>query len=143
MTLHDYLIENSQQLTIQEDDIVRIETDFDIVFSDELRNFFKTYNGTRIPVCLHDKFTWLEVSCLEAIKHGTPPVEKIMEWNYADGFIDKGLVPIASDRGGDYFYCDTVNNGRILFIDHEDIENPEVIDSDISSFLQNLTVTDE
>ena len=143
MTLYEYIINHSYPLLIDNNDLSEIESQFNVKLSDSLREFFITYNGTQIPVCIVEDDDSLEVSSFIPVKHGTLPVEKIMRWNYDDGIIPKGFIPFASDRGGNIYYCDTENNDCILFIDHEEIENPEIIGSSISSFLQHLQISNE
>lgn len=127
-----------RQESITLKDIEEIEDTFMIRFPNSIKNFLLQYNGVEMELSIITvNSVQYEVSKFIPIKHGRLPVEKIMEWDKLDGILPTTLIPVASDRGGNIFYCNP-NNNNIVFYNSEDIENPVVISHSFEEFLENL-----
>ena len=63
------------------------------------------------------------------------PVEKILKWDKDNGFIEKGMIPIARYRGGNVYYL-SVKTGNIVLYCMEDIENPICISSNFDELFR-------
>lgn len=60
--------------------------------------------------------------------------EKIVDGDRSDGFIPESYFPIARDRGGNLYYWDD-HTGKVYFVLNDDIENPFLVFSKVSDFL--------
>ena len=124
---------------ITTDDIKNIENKFDIVFPEILSEFLLANNGAEIILSeIVNSGIRYEVASLVPVLHGRLSVEKIMEWDKLDAIIKNGLVPIASDRGGNIYYCDSVCGDIVLYF-ADDIENPRQVSKSFQDFLVGLT----
>ncbi|MEY8356557.1 SMI1/KNR4 family protein [Lachnospiraceae bacterium 54-53] len=126
--------------SISIDEIRMVEKEFDIIFPKNLVDFFLKYNGAEICLCeVNKNNNRYEVAELIPIKYGRLPVEKILRWDIDDGIVEKGMIPIARDRGGNVYYL-SVKTGNIVLYYVDDIENPICISSNIDEFLENFII---
>ena len=115
-------------------DITRIEKKYSIVFPLMLKNFYLGYDGNKINLCkLNIDGYPCEVAKIIPINASGLTFEKIVDNDRADGFIDKDFYPIASNRGGDFYYWST-KTGKVYLVLADDIENPFVVSSSIEAF---------
>lgn len=125
---------------ISVDDIHNIEKQYAIQFPEALVDFLVEYNGSEIFLSeiIRNGLSY-EVASLIPIKHGRLPMEKVLEWDRQDAIVKEGLIPIASDRGGNVYYLDS-QTGNIIFYNVEDIENPKLVSDSLEEFLSQMTV---
>ena len=119
-------------------DITRIEEKYSIKFPSILKNFYLDYDGNKINLCKFDIEGYLcEVAKLIPLNASGLTFEKIVDNDRIDGFISKDFYPIASNRGGDFYYwSDTTEKVYLILAD--DIENPFEVSKSIEEFFEIL-----
>lgn len=138
--MYNFIKKTIDNYSISIDEIRMVENEFDIIFPKNLVDFFLKYNGAEIWLCeVNKNNNRYEVAELIPIKYGRLPVEKILRWDIDDGIVEKGMIPIARDRGGNVYYL-SVKTGNIVLYYVDDIENPICISSNIDKFLENFII---
>ncbi|SHL81177.1 SMI1 / KNR4 family (SUKH-1) [Anaerocolumna jejuensis DSM 15929] len=138
--MYNFIKKTIDNYSISINEIRMVEKKFDIIFPKNLVDFFLKYNGAEIWLCeVNKNNNRYEVAELIPIKYGRLPVEKILRWDIDDGIVEKGMIPIARDRGGNVYYL-SVKTGNIVLYYVDDIENPICISSNIDEFLENFII---
>ncbi|MCB2309450.1 SMI1/KNR4 family protein [Clostridium estertheticum] len=138
--MHNFIKKIIDKYSITINDIRMVEKEFDIIFPEKLSNFFLEYNGAEIWLCdVNKNDNSYEIAELVPIKYGRLPVEKILKWDREDGIVEEGMIPIASDRGGNIYYL-SVKSGNIVLYNEDDIEKPICISSNFDELLENLII---
>ena len=138
--MYNFIKKTIDNYSISIDEIRMVENEFDIIFPKNLVDYFLKYNGAEIWLCeVNKNNNRYEVAELIPIKYGRLPVEKILRWDIDDGIVEKGMIPIARDRGGNVYYL-SVKTGNIVLYYVDDIENPICISSNIDEFLENFII---
>lgn len=141
--MYNFIKKTIDNYSISIDEIRMVEKEFDITFPENIVSFFLEYNGAEIWLCEVNKNNnnnnRYEVAELIPIKYGRLSVEKILKWDIDDGIVEKGMIPIARDRGGNVYYL-SVKTGNIVLYYVADIENPICISSNFDEFLENLII---
>ncbi|MBU3218119.1 SMI1/KNR4 family protein [Clostridium estertheticum] len=138
--MHNFIKKIIDKYSITINDIRMVEKEFDIIFPEKLSNFFLEYNGAEIWLCdVNKNDNSYEIAELVPIKYGRLPVEKILKWDREDGIVEEGMIPIASDRGGNIYYL-SVKSGNIVLYNADDIEKPICISSNFDELLENLII---
>lgn len=115
-------------------DITRIEEKYSIKFPSILKNFYLDYDGNKINLCKFNVDGYsCEVAKIIPLNANGLTFEKIVENDRADGFIDKDFYPIASNRGGDFYYWSS-KTGKVYLVLADDIDNPFVVSSNVETF---------
>ena len=122
--MYRFIKEQYSDRLIKNDEITRIEKEFNVKFPTILREYYQNFNGAKIKLCQFevdgDEY---EISELVPLKYGYCCFEKVKENDIQDGIIEETFFPIANNRGGDYYYWDK-NTERIYLIYCDDIEEP-------------------
>lgn len=138
--MYNFIKKIIDNYNISIDEIRMVEKEFDIIFPNNLVDFLLKYNGAEIWLCEVNKDNnKYEVAELIPVRYGRLPVEKILKWDIDDGIIEKGMIPIARDRGGNVYYL-SVKTSNIVLYYVDDIENPICISSNFDELLENLVI---
>lgn len=135
-----FLKDTQKQNRLSEKDIKRIEEKYFIEFPSILKEFYLNYDGNKINLCIF-KVDGYECEVAKIIPLNTSGLtfEKIVDNDRADGFISEDLYPIASNRGGDFYYWNA-KNGKVYLVFNDDIDNPFFVTEDIEAFF-NILIT--
>lgn len=101
----EFIEKINNDMIINESDILKFEKLIGRDVPDVLRNFYRSYNGASIKLCIFG----------------------------IDGYIRESLIPLANNSGGDYYYWDK-NDEKIYLIYCDDIENEILIADSIEEF---------
>lgn len=124
---YKFIKEQRHEYQISKDEIETIENNLNIKIPEDLKNFYLEYNGSEIHLCVFDlNGSEYEVNSLVPLKYSNLPFEKIVEMDRKDGFIPDTFIPLAYDRGGDYYYLD-LDSEKVLLVRADNIENPYYI----------------
>lgn len=130
-------LKNEEGKKIYLEDIQRLQAKYNIIFPEELKNYYLENNGKKIYLCVFGEEKQYEISKILPLCDKNS-VESIKDSELIDGFIASDMIPFAMDRGGDYYYWNSIDKG-IYLIRGEDIENPRYI---CSSFSELCTILD-
>lgn len=136
--MYNFIIkEQSEQLKVIES-IMYLENKYSIVFPDELKMFYLKCKEGKIKICVFivDGVECEVASIVSVITEGYN-FEKITDNNKIDAFLPDSFYPLASDRGGNYYYWDSVD-GKVYLSFSDDIENPFLISDSIKEFFDIL-----
>lgn len=97
------------------------------------------YNGAKIRLCKFyiDNFEH-EISEILPLKYGKSCLEEVIKNDRNDDIIPRNMIPIANNRGGDYYYWDVLDESVYLFY-CDDIENPVYICNDIEELFNLMS----
>lgn len=113
--------------SVNERDIKNIEERWDISFPILLKEFYVNYNGAEINLCMFVLNGYEhEISEFLPLKYGECNFDDVIKNDREDGIISNNMIPLASNRGGDYYYWNSMNESIVLFY-CDDIENPVYI----------------
>lgn len=134
--MYKFIKNHKQEFLITEGDIKRIEKYWKIEFPEILKNFYLHYNGAKIKLCKFyvEDFTY-EISELLPLKYGSSCFEEVIKSDRQDGIIPSNMIPIANDRGGDYYYWNLLNENIFLYY-CDAIENPVYICESIEKLFE-------
>ena len=123
----EFIEKINNDMIINESDVLKFEKLIGRDVPDVLRDFYRSYNGASIKLCIFDIDGYdFEVFEILPLVHGKCCVEKIYEDDREDGYIRESLIPLANNSGGDYYYWDK-NDEKIYLIYCDDIENEILI----------------
>lgn len=125
----------SDNVTISEEDLIKIEKEYDFKFPNDLREFYLIYNGgmperNEVYLELEDWNATTKFHGFYAIKkNGQCPLEKILKTNYHEEWWIRWLIPFGYDEGGEDF-CFSIREsdyGSIYYVSSDciDEDNPE------------------
>jgi len=131
-------LKNDQPLSVTSNDVELVEVRFGIKFPQILKEYYLKYNGMGINLC---KFkingNEYEVAEIIALCAGEDSFEDIKMDELEDDFIPKEFMPLAYDRGGDYYYWNSET--EFVYLVYPDcIENPILICHSIQAFFNLL-----
>ena len=131
--MYQFISVHKNNFVVREEDINQVEKHFNIVFPKILRQFYLEHNGDSVELCKFrtDDFEH-EIFEILPLKYGDCTVEDVMENDREDEIIPCTMIPIANDRGGDYYYWDLETENVYLYY-CDDIENPIYICDSIKS----------
>lgn len=134
--MYKFIKECKEGYSISEEDIERIEEEYGIEIPSVLRKFYYNYNCARIHLCkFYVEGCEYEISEILPLKYGEVCFEQVLENDRLDDIIPRNMLPLANNRGGDYYYWDTLSeNVYIYFCD--DIENPIYICKSIEEMFE-------
>lgn len=136
--MYKFIKEIKDGYTICEEECMLIEREFGFRMPKVLLEYYKRYNGARIALCRFEVNGYdYEVSEILPLKYGGCCLEEIVRNDREDGIIPHELIPLANNRGGDYYYWD-MSTGKVYFIYCDDIENPIQISESIEAFLETM-----
>ena len=137
--MYKFIRERHQEYAITENDIREVEERFGIVFPKVLRDFYLEYNGDSIKdSCFSVNGNEYTVDDMHYIKiKGRPSVEFVLQLEREDGYIPSNLVAFAYDCGGESYYW-SMDDGKVYFIDTEEIENIIFVCDSIEEFFKLL-----
>ena len=135
--MYKFIEERRTKYTITEADIKEVEERFNITFPPVLRNFYLEHNGDKIRECIFKlKGNEYMVHDMHYIKiKEQVSVDLVYQWQLDDGDISPNMIPFAYDLGGESYYWST-ENGKVYFINGEDIENPQYVCESINEFFK-------
>ena len=132
--MYNFLKETTKHNHTTISDITRIEEKYSIKFPSILKNFYLDYDENKINLCKFNVDGYsCEVAKIIPLNANGLTFEKIVENDRADGFIDKDFYPIASNRGGDFYYWSS-KTGKVYLVLADDIDNPFVVSSNVETF---------
>ena len=132
--MYNFLKETTKHNHTAISDITRIEEKYSIKFPSILKNFYLDYDENKINLCKFNVDGYsCEVAKIIPLNANGLTFEKIVENDRADGFIDKDFYPIASNRGGDFYYWSS-KTGKVYLVLADDIDNPFVVSSNVETF---------
>lgn len=122
--MFNFVSQIREENLVTQEDISIIEEKWNFKFPPILVEYYLKYNGSKISLCVFtvDNNEY-EISEIVQIKHGICPFEFIIKNDREDGFIPLSFIPVANNRGGDYYYWDE-KDGKVYLIYTDDIENP-------------------
>lgn len=125
--MYKFIKECTAGYFIDETEIKEIEKCFHIEFPQILKKYYCNYNGAKINLCKFnvDGFEY-EISELSPLKYGKCCLEEVIKNDRQDNIIPKNMIPVANNRGGDYYYWDMSSNNVFIYY-CDDIENPVYI----------------
>ena len=136
--MFNFLKDNTKHKHTTISDIARIEEKYSINFPSILRTFYLDYDGNKINLCKFNVDGYpCEVAKIIPLNANGLTFEKIVDNDRADGFIDKDFYPIASNRGGDFYYWSS-KTGKVYLVLADDIDNPFVVSSNVETFFSLL-----
>ncbi len=137
--MYRFIQEHYSDRLIKDDEIIRIEKEFNVKFPTILREYYQYFNGAKIKLCQFeiDGYEY-EISELVPLKYGYCCLERVKENDLQDGIIEENLFPIANNRGGDYYYWDK-NTERIYLIYCDNIEEPIQICGSIQGLFELMS----
>lgn len=119
------------------DIIERIESKYNIVFPEILKEYYIRHDGEMIEYCnLGTEDDPEIVSGIVALCDNS--FEMVKDNCIEDGFIPDSFYPVAETQGGDYYFWDSVSNG-IYFVYGDDIDNPRKISNSPEEFFERLS----
>ena len=137
--MYKIIKETRKEYAITEEDIREVEERFGITFPQVLRKFYLEHNGDIIKSCIFtlDGNEYM-VQDLHYIKvKNRASVDLIFPWQIEDGYISPCFVPFAYDPGGESYYWST-DDGKVYFINTEEIENIIFVCDSIEEFFKML-----
>lgn len=133
----------AEQSSAQDDEALNrrieyLEEKYQIVFPDDLKDYYIHYNGVRIKLCklTVDHYS-CEVSRIIPIIAERMSFEYIVDRNREDGYISDRLFPLAMDRGGNLYYWNA-DGGSVVLVLTDDIENPFPVANSVQQFFTHL-----
>ena len=134
--MYKFIKECREGYLISEEDIKEFEKCWNVKIPEILRKFYINYNGGKINLCKFsvDDFVY-EISEIIPLKYGECCLEEVIRNDRQDEIIPKDKVPIANDRGGNYYYWDSLT-GEIFLYYCDDIENPIYICKSIEDLFE-------
>lgn len=137
--MYTFIKENRNGYLVNKEDIKEIEEFWNIKFPMILKDFYINYNGAKINLCKFsmDGFEY-EISEMLPLKYGQCNFEDVIKNDREDGIIPNNMLPIANNRGGDYYYWDEVSKKIFLYC-CDDIENPVYICDNIEELFKLMT----
>ena len=136
--MYVFIRQKRKEYDITEEDLKRIETRFDISFPEKLKSYHLEHNGDLIKICnfMVDGYEY-EISEIVQLKYGSCTFEDIVQGDREDKIIPENMLPIANNRGGDYYYWDAISENVFLYY-CDDIENPIFICDNIEELFKIL-----
>lgn len=136
--MFNFLKDNQKQSHTTIGDIARIEGKYSITVPTVLKTFYLDYDGNKINLCKFDIDGYTcEVAKIIPLNASGLTFEKIVDNDRIDGFISKDFYPIASNRGGDFYYW-SAKTEKVYLVLADDIENPFLIASSVTAFFDIL-----
>ena len=134
--MYKFIREYGREYLVNEKEIRAIEEMLDISFPPILKKFYINYNGARIYLCQFwvDGYEY-EISELVYLKYGKCSLENVIKNDREDNIIPYNMIPIANNRGGDYYYWDALSENVFLYY-CDDIENPIFICDNINTLFK-------
>lgn len=131
-------LKNDQPLLVTSNDVKLVEGRFGIKFPQILKEYYLKFNGMGMNLC---RFTIngnnYEVVEIIALCAGEDSFESIKMDELEDGFIPKEFMPLAYDRGGDYYYWDSKSES-VYLVYPDCIEHPVYICHSVEAFFDLL-----
>lgn len=136
--MYNFIKKIRKEYGINNEDIKNIETHFNICFPEILKKYYLEHNGDLIELCkfVIDGYEY-EIFEMVQLKYGDCTFEYIVNQDREDKIIPLNMLPIAYNRGGDYYYWDILNENVFLYY-CDDIENPIFICDNLLKFFEIL-----
>ena len=136
--MYKFIEKRIEEFHVDEKEIQEIENKYHIIFPEILKKFYLEYNGDTIKLCsfVIDGYQY-SIAKIVQLKYGTCTFEYIVDNDREDGIMDKNLMPIARNEGGDYYYWDIMSQNVFLYY-CDDIENPIYICNNLEELFQIL-----
>lgn len=132
--MYKFIKDDSVSIGNITDILADFEKKYGIIIPDALKDYYIGNNDSKIQLCHFTVDGYkCEVSKIIPIVSSGLSVEKIVENNRVDGFINENLYPLAINRGGDTYYWDSRTENVYLLLS-DDIENPFKICNSINEF---------
>ncbi len=136
--MFDFIKEHPHRKNDIRSDINRIEKKYDIMFPDILRNYYENYDGAKINTVIFDINGYeCEVAKMVSLVDESLPFEMIVDNDKEDGFLADTFYPIARDRGGNYYYWDSVTY-EVYLVLNDDCDNPFRVAKSVEQFFEVL-----
>lgn len=138
--MYKFLREPSSKVDTEkiEKTVQGLERKYGISFPSAVKDYALEADGASIKLCCFEIDGYVcEVSKIIPVCNGNLTFEKIADNDRVDGFISPSLYPLASNRGGDFYYWDA-NSDAVYLIFADDIENPFKICSSTEEFFNLL-----
>lgn len=134
--MYKFIKECKEGYLISEEDIQKVEECLGIEIPLILKKFYCNYNGAKITLCKFyvDDYEY-EISEIIPLKYGKSCFEEVIRNDRQDEIIPSNMLPIANNRGGDYYYWDMLSEKVYLFY-CDDIENPIYICKSIEKLFE-------
>ena len=116
--------------------IAELELRYNISFPDILKEYYIRHDGEMIEYCnINTKNDPEIVSKIVSLCN--KEFESIKEECIVDGFIPDSMYPLASNRGGDYYFWDSEFGAVYLFYG-DDIDSPVKKSNSVKDFFEML-----
>lgn len=134
--MYQFIKECKEGYSICKEDIKNIEERWGIKIPLILKKFYYNYNGVEINLCKFyvDNYEY-EISEILPLKYGKVCFEQVLENDRLDDIIPSNRLPIANNRGGDYYYWDLFSENVYLYY-CDDIEHPICICKSIEEMFE-------
>lgn len=138
MNTPEELLEPHQEPGVTEEEFAAFEAAFQVTLPEDMKAFYRRRNGgffrEGAEYYISDDEYELPLMEFHAIARTFHPhiltINTLLEWQQADGFLPKTLVPFCSDQSGDS-YCIMAGDGdhRVYYLFHEEydefLDHPE------------------
>lgn len=122
--MYKFIREMREERQVNDEDIRKVEEDWNVRFPAVLKDYYLNYNGASIKLCtFYVNGALHEISDMVPLRYGELCLEKLIKDNRRDAFIPNNMIPVANNQGGDYFYWDT-SSGKVFVIFWDSIDNP-------------------
>ena len=138
--VYKFIKECRESYLVNEEHMKILEKCWNIEIPTILRQFYCNYNGAKIKLCKFfvDEFEY-EISEILQLKYGECCFEEVIGNDRQNDIIPNNMIPIANDRGGNYYYWD-MSSGRIYLFYCDDIDNPIYICSSIEELFEIMNL---
>lgn len=134
--MYKFIEKIKTEYLVNETDIKNTEEKWNISFPTLLKEFYLNYNGAELNLCIFVLEGYEhEISEFIPLKYGECNFDDIIKNDREDGIISNNMIPLASNRGGDYYYWNSIDESIVLFY-CDDIENPIYICKNIRELFE-------
>lgn len=107
--MYKFIEKIKTEYSINEKDIKNIEERWGISFPPLLKEFYLNCNGADINLCIFvlDGYEH-EISEFIPLKYGEYNFDDIIKNDREGGIISNNMIPLDSNRGGDYYYWNSI-----------------------------------
>lgn len=123
---------------VPDSEIRRLEIALGLDFPSSYRNFLSVYNGGSFKECIFPDSRigpLIVVSFFSVDGANADRLHAVFQ--NMGGFLPASCVPFADDPGGNIFFIDTADHGRVYFWDHETRER-NFLSEGFEEFVHNL-----
>lgn len=136
--MYSFLKNTEDKVEIALHDIEHVEQTFNLNFPKVLRDYYVRYNAVKMNLCVFtiNKREY-EVTKIIPLKSKANSFEMIKKSEIKFAYIPNDFMPLARNRGGDYYYWDKKNQ-NVFLVYSDAVESPVKICDNIADFFSLL-----